>query len=281
MPVKAKTSGLSDLSIISKQIRKRILKMVCRSGSSHVGTALSIVDILVALYFRALNLDPRHPSADGRDRFLLSKGHGCSALYATLVERGFCDEKILDGFSVDNGTLWGHSTWKTMPGIEASTGSLGHGLPIGAGMALAAKLDTKKHRVFVLLGDGECDEGSVWEAVLFAGHKKLDNLVAIVDYNKIQSFGRTKEVLDLEPFADKWKACKWSVREVDGHDLPALAKVLGSLPFEAGKPSVLLANTVKGKGVSFMEHSLDWHYKCPDKDQLGLAMGELDSDDEE
>jgi transketolase len=243
-----------------------------------VGTALSIVDILVVLYFRAMNIDPQHSLADSRDRFLLSKGHGCAALYATLAARGFSDEKILEGFSVDNGTLWGHSTWKTMPGIEASTGSLGHGLPIGVGMALAAKLDGKKHRVFVLLGDGECDEGSVWEAALFAGHKKLDNLVAIVDYNKIQSFGSTRDVLDLEPFADKWKACKWSASEVDGHGLTALAKVFGSLPFENGKPSVVLANTVKGRGVSFMEHSLDWHYKCPDKAQMSQALGELDDE---
>lgn len=260
-------------------IRRAVLNMVSRSNSSHVGTSFSIVDILTALYFNILKIDPKNPMWDSRDRFILSKGHGCAALYATLVERGFAKREILEGFSCDNGTLWGHSTWGTMPGIEAATGSLGHGLSIGLGMALAARADGKKHRVFVLLGDGECDEGSVWEAILFAGHRKADNLVAIVDYNKIQSVGFTKDVLDLEPFADKFRAMGWSVREIDGHDFKQINDALSGVPFEKGKPTAIIAHTVKGKGVSFMENTIDWHYKSPNPDQLKTAIGEIDEKD--
>ena len=255
----------------ARRIRRRILKMVHASKSSHVGTALSSVEILVALYFKVMHIDPQKPDWPDRDIFLLSKGHGCSAQYATLVERGYADEKILDGFAKDGGTLWGHATYGTMPGIEAATGSLGHGLPIGLGMAIA----NPKRRVFVLLGDGECDEGSVWEAALFAGHRRQENLTAIIDYNKIQSLGRTKDVLDLEPLADKWKAMRWGVKEADGHDLAQLAKILSKTPIEKGKPSLLIAHTTKGKGVSFMENSLDWHYKNPDDKQMAAALEEL------
>ncbi|MBM3229851.1 transketolase [Candidatus Parvarchaeota archaeon] len=275
--VAGKPKGFGELEAQARNIRKLVLGMIHKSNSSHIGTSFSIVELLVGLYFSALRVDPARPQWAQRDYFLLSKGHGCAALYATLARRGFADEKMLDGFSVDGGTLWGHSTWKTMPGIEASTGSLGHGLPIGVGLALAAKLDKRPNRVFVLLGDGECDEGSVWEALLYAGHKKLDNLVAIIDYNKVQSFGNTKDVLDLEPFSDKWKAANWAAREIDGHDFGQITKALASVPFEPGKPSVVIAHTVKGKGVSFMENSLDWHYKTPDKEQLEKSIGEIDA----
>ena len=259
-----------DLPTRAKAVRRNILAMVSRSESAHVGTALSCADLLVALYFGVMRIDPKKPQWDERDRFLLSKGHGCSALYATLVERGYADTKILDGFCMDGGTLWGHATSKTMPGVEASTGSLGHGLPLGLGMAIA----NNKSKVFVLMGDGECDERSVWEAALLAGHRGQDNLVAIIDYNKIQSLGSTREVLDLEPLAAKWKAMRWSVREVDGHDIAAVQKTLKKLPFHKGKPSLLIAHTTKGKGVSYMENSLDWHYKTPDKKQLKEALEE-------
>ncbi|VVB57152.1 1-deoxy-D-xylulose-5-phosphate synthase [uncultured archaeon] len=255
----------------ARRVRERILRMVAASKSSHVGTALSAADLLVALYFKVMRIDPKRPDWPERDIGLLSKGHGCTALYATLVERGYADPKILEGFAVDGGTLWGHATWGTMPGVEAATGSLGHGLPLGLGMAIAKS----SRRVFVLMGDGECDEGSVWEAALFAGHRHQENLVAIIDYNKIQSLGNTKDVLDLEPLAAKWKAMRWGVQEVDGHDPDAVAAALSKLPFESGKPSVLIAHTVKGKGVSFMEHSLDWHYKNPDEKQLAAALEEL------
>lgn len=268
-------SRLDALVAASKRVRRRIVQMTHRSRSAHTGTSLSAVDILVTLYSGVLNISPQKTDDPDRDRFILSKGHGCAALYATLVEYGYAKEDVLQGFSVDNGTLWGHVTWKTIPGIEISSGSLGHGLSIGLGMALAGKINGKKYRAFVVLGDGECDEGSVWEAALFAGHAHADNLVAIVDYNKIQSMGSTKEVLDLEPFADKWKAANWSVREIDGHDFAQLEKALSSVPFEKGKPSVIIAHTTKGKGVSFMENSLDWHYKNPDGVQLMQAIAEI------
>jgi transketolase len=252
--MKNPADGLAE---VSKKVRRRVLGMIHASGAAHVGTSLSEVELLVALYFRALRIDPKKPKDPGRDRFILSKGHGCAGLYATLVERGFADAAILDGFCKDGGALWGHSTRNTMPGIEVSTGSLGHGLPLGVGVAIAAKADHLPHRIFVLLGDGECDEGSVWEAALFAGHRKLDNIVAIVDYNKVQSFGSVKEVLGLEPFADKWRACGWSAREIDGHNVEEAVSALSAVPFEKGRPSVIIAHTVKGKGVSFMENSLD------------------------
>jgi len=267
-----------SLAQASKRVRKQVLAMVHASGASHVGTSLSAVDILVSLYFNVLRIDPANPGDPSRDRLLLSKGHGCAALYAVLAERGFAGKEILEGFSVDGGTLWGHSTWKTMPGIEASTGSLGHGLPIGAGMAIAAKADGRASRVFVILGDGECDEGSVWEAAMLAGHRRLDNLVAIVDYNKIQSLGSVKEVLDLEPFSAKWRAFGWAAKEINGHSHEEIISSLSKVPFEQGKPSVLIAHTVKGKGVSFMENELAWHYKSPDAAQLKSACGEIDEE---
>lgn len=269
-----------DLVKTSKEIRKKIIRMAHHSQSSHSGSALSAVDILTVLYFKILHLDPSNALLKTRDRFILSKGHACMALYATLAQRGFFPDSFLDKFYVNDGALFGHPVLHTAPGIEASTGSLGHGLSLGVGIATALKFDagnSKPSRVFVLLGDGECDEGSVWEAALFAPQAKLDNLIAIVDYNKIQSFGRTADVVDLEPFAKKWESFGWAVKEVDGHDPQALAAVLGSVPFEKNKPSLVLAHTVKGKGVSFMEDKLEWHYKSPNSDQAEIALAELNS----
>lgn len=258
------------------EIRKRIIRMIAAGKSCHVGTALSIVDILTALYFRVLNVTPEHPADPRRDRFLLSKGHGASALYATLASRGFCDPKILEGYVQDGGTLTAHTNSFSIPGIELSAGSLGHGLSVGAGMALAGKHDGTPARVFVLLSDGECDEGAVWEAALAAGQFKLDNLVAIIDYNKIQSFGTVQEVMNLEPFQGKWTSFGWAVREVDGHDFPQIVATLEHVPFEPGRPSAVIAHTVKGKGVSFMEHQLAWHYNTPSEEEVRLAVAELD-----
>jgi len=259
----------------AKEIRRRIIRMISASRSSHVGAALSAVDILVALYFSELKVNPKSPHDPERDRFILSKGHGCSALYASLALRGFFNESVLDTYCADDGVLPGHVTLRCVPGIEASTGSLGHGLPIGVGMALAARLDSRAYRTFVVMGDGECDEGSVWEAAMFAGQKGLDNLIAIIDYNKIQAFGRTSDVLDLEPFAKKWESFGWAAIEVDGHSISALCKALGSVPFEKGKPSVVIAHTIKGKGVSFMENRLEWHYKSPKPEEEERALEEL------
>lgn len=249
--------------------------MVHRAKASHIGGCLSAADILAVLYGAVLRVDPARPDWEDRDRCILSKGHGAAAFYATLAERGFFPASWLEEFCRDGGRLFGHVTRGHLPGVEVSAGSLGHGLPIGCGMALAAARDGRPSRVFVVLSDGECDEGSTWEAALFAGHHGLDNLVAIVDYNGIQSFGSVKEVLDLDPLADKWRAFRWAVRELDGHDHRSLATALADVPFEPGRPSVVVARTVKGKGVSFMEHELAWHYRSPDDAQLAAALREL------
>jgi transketolase len=252
--------------------------MVHRAGASHVGSCLSAVDLLAVLYGGALRVDPARPDWPERDRFLQSKGHAAAALYATLAECGFFPVADLDTYSRDGSPLTGHVSHH-VPGVELSTGSLGHGLPVGCGMALAGKRGGDSYRVFVLLSDGELDEGSNWEAALFAGHHRLDNLVAVVDYNKIQSFGRVEDVLGLEPLADKWRAFNWAVREVDGHDMGAVQRLLGSVPWEPGRPGVLLAHTIKGKGVSFMEDRLAWHYKTPTAEQLTQALAELAGQD--
>jgi transketolase len=249
--------------------------MTHRARSSHVGTCLSIADILAVLYGEVLHVDPARPDWPDRDRFILSKGHGVAAVYAVFAERGFFPKEWLDTYCQDGSKLAGHITHHGVPGVEASTGSLGHGLSIGCGMALAGKRDGRPYRVFVMLSDGECDEGSTWEAVLFAPHHRLDNLIAIVDYNKIQAFGAVKEVLDLEPLADKWRAFRWTVREIDGHDYEQIEDALTSVPFEPGKPSCIIAHTVKGKGVSFMENQLAWHYKSPNDEQLAQALAEI------
>jgi transketolase len=249
--------------------------MVNNARSSHIGTAYSMTDLLAVLYGSVLKIDPTQPDWPDRDRFILSKGHGCTALYASLAERGFFPLDWLETFYQNGSPLVGHATHSHVPGVEVSTGSLGHGLSIASGMALAAQRDNRQHRVFVMLSDGECNEGSTWEAILFAGHQKLSNLVAIVDYNKIQSLGRVEDVLDLEPMADKWRAARWAVREIDGHDFTQVQDVFAALPFEPGKPNCVIAHTVKGKGVSFMENSLLWHYRSPDPDEYAKAMQEL------
>lgn len=256
------------------RIRVRALRMVHRAKSGHLGSSFSIADILAVLYGGILNVDSIRPDWADRDRFILSKGHGASTVYAALAECGFIPEEWLDGFYLNDTHLPGHVT-HTVPGIEASTGALGHGLPIGSGMALAGKYDDKPYRVYVVLSDGDCDEGSTWEAALFAHQHKLDNLVAIVDYNKIQGFGRTSEVIDLEPLVEKWQSFGWSAREIDGHNHGEIEKALMAVPFETGKPSCIVAHTVKGKGVSFMEDQVAWHYRSPDDEQMRQALEEL------
>jgi transketolase len=263
-----------DISILADYIRSQTLRMVHRANASHVGSCLSMADLLAVLYGGVLRVDPAQPAWPDRDRFILSKGHGAAALYAVLAERGFFPTAWLDLHVQDGSPLLGHASHH-VPGVELSTGSLGHGLPVGCGMALAGKREEKPYRVFVLLSDGELDEGSNWEAILFAPQHHLDNLVAIVDYNKIQSFGSVKEVLDLDPLADKWRAFRWAVREIDGHDHAQIESALNSVPFEPGKPSVIIAHTVKGKGVSFMEDQLAWHYRSPNAEQLAQALAGL------
>lgn len=265
-----------DYGDIAKEIRKKILKMIFDSQSSHIGSALSCIDILTVLYFKILSIDPKNPLDENRDRFILSKGHAASALYATLAQRGFFPEKILDTYCLNGSKLAGHSTMNCMPGVEVSTGSLGHGLNIGAGIALAEKQDNKNYRVFVLMSDGECEEGTVWEAAMFGSHHKLDNLIAIIDYNKLQAFGRTNDVINLEPLKDKWISFGWRVQEIDGHNFNEIEKTCEKSPFEKNKPSIIIAHTIKGKGISFMENKLEWHYKSPNKEQYNSALKELE-----
>jgi transketolase len=235
-----------------------------------------MADLLAVLYSRVLRLDPSRPSWLDRDRFILSKGHGAAIAYAVLAELGFFPVEWLDTYFQDGSNLAGHVNSHRVPGVEVSTGSLGHGLPIGCGIALAGKRESQPYRVFVLLSDGEMDEGSNWEAILFAPQHRLDNLVAIVDYNKIQSFGTVQDVLDLDPLADKWRAFRWTLREIDGHNHQEIEDTLAKVPFEPGKPSAIIAHTVKGKGVSFMENRLEWHYKSPNEQQLAEALAELE-----
>lgn len=267
--------NIESYRTLATQIRVDALKMTHRAKSSHIGGSLSIADLLAVLYSRVLRVDLSRPDWRDRDRFILSKGHAVAALYAALAERGLLPKEWLDTYCQDGSHLPGHITYG-VPGVEVSTGSLGHGLSIGCGMALAGKRDGCPYRVFVLLSDGECDEGSTWEAALFIPHHQLDNLVAIVDYNKIQSFGMVKDVLDLDPLAGKWQAFGWATRDIDGHDFDQIENALLSVPFEPGRPSCIIAHTVKGKGVSFMEGQLAWHYKHPSDKELQQALAELE-----
>lgn len=234
-----------------------------------------MAELLAVLYGEVLRVDPSQPTWPDRDRFILSKGHGCAGLYSVLAERGFFPTSWLNEFYLNGSPLAGHIVHSKVPGVEFSTGALGHGLSVACGMALGFKRDRAPSRVFVMLSDGECDEGSTWEAALFAPHHGLDNLVAIVDYNKIQSLGSVKEVLNLEPFADKWRSFGWSVVEIDGHDIEQVRSALLGTPIQADKPSCVIAHTVKGKGVSFMEGNLLWHYRSPAGDEFIRALEEL------
>jgi transketolase len=260
---------------LARRIRRRALECVYRAQTSHIGSCLSMADILAVLYGRVLRVDPQAPSAADRDRFILSKGHGAAGLYGTLAETGFFDAELLKTYCEDGSILMGHVS-HAVPGIEASTGSLGHGLPLGCGLALAAARTGRPYCTFVLLSDGELDEGSNWEAALFAGHHRLAQLTAVVDCNGIQSYGTVAEVLDLEPLADKWRAFRWNVVEVPGHDHAALVAAFETAAVETSRPTVVLARTVKGKGVSFMEDRLLWHYRSPDAGELQRAFAELE-----
>lgn len=258
---------------LARRIRLNALEMTCRGHSAHIGSVLGVADILAALYGRVMSYRPEEPRWPGRDRVILSKGHAGAGMYAVLAECGFFDVALLRQHCADGSRLSGHVSHIGVPGVELSTGSLGHGLGVAAGMALAAKLSAAKHRVFCIMSDGECDEGSVWEAVLFSAHNQLENLTAIIDYNKLQSLAPCAETLALEPFADKWKAFGWQVYEVDGHDLDALSEALAQAGGTA--PHVVIAHTVKGRGVSFMENSVLWHYRSPQGEEYEEARLEL------
>lgn len=263
-----------DSRSLARRMRAQALQMVHRAKASHIGSALSICDIVAVLYAQVLRVDPSQPAAPDRDRFILSKGHACVAVYAALAETDFFPREELLKYGQDHSVLMNHISHK-VAGVEFSTGSLGHGLPFGTGKALAAKRSRLGWNTHVLLSDGELGEGSNWEAMMFAAHHQLDNLVAIVDYNKLQSLTTVEKTLRVEPLADKARAFGWAVREVDGHDHDALRDLLQGVAWEPGKPSFLIAHTTKGKGVSFMENSVDWHYKSPSTEQLELALKEI------
>jgi len=265
-----------DLPLIALTVRKRILEIIHQAKGGHTGGSLSSVDILTSLYFNVLNIDPANPAKTERDRFIMSKGHSVESLYCILAEVGFIDDSLLDTYGKFNSTLTGHPTNK-IPGIELNSGALGHGLPVGVGMALAARMDKSKSRVFVLMGDGEQGEGSIYEAAMAAGHYKLDKLIAIIDRNCLQISGNTEDVMSLEPLASRWEAFGWYVIECNGNNINELNKAFQSIPVVAGKPHLVIAHTIKGKGVSFMENIAKWHHGVPSKEQLENAMKELDA----
>ncbi len=261
----------------ARLLRRAVIEMLAAAGSGHPGGSLSAVEIVTALYFHVLRLKPEDPAWPDRDRFILSKGHAAPVLYAALAHRGFFPKEELLTLRKFGSRLQGHPDLRKLPGVEASTGSLGQGLSVGVGMALAGKLDGRGYRVWVLLGDGESEEGQVWEAAMAAAHYRLDNLTAILDYNGLQIDGRLEEVLSPLPFPEKWRAFGWAVREVDGHDLAALLEAFAWASGVRGQPSVVIAHTVKGKGVSFMEGSVDWHGKAPSPAQAAEALAEIDA----
>jgi len=257
------------------ELRGKVVEMSHAAQAAHLASSLSCADILAAAYWHVLRLDPSRPKDPHRDRFILSKGHAAAALYAVLAMRGFFPISELDTFCRDGGRLAEHPPANLLPGVEAATGSLGHGLPLGCGMALSGRIKGETFRIFALLSDGENNEGSVWEAAMFASAQKLENVCVIVDYNKWQATARSDETLMLAPLRDKWAAFGWDASEIDGHDIAALAEAMQRVPNGSGKPVALIAHTVKGKGVSFMEDDNNWHYRAPTADELARAHREL------
>ena len=266
--------SLDEFKAIARGLRRDVVEMTFAAGSGHPGGSLSEIDILTALYLGAMRHDPQNPAWPDRDRFILSKGHACPGLYAVLARCGYFPQQELSTFRTINSRLQGHAHTMT-PGVEMNSGSLGQGLSFAVGTALAANLDKKGHRVYSLLGDGECDEGQVWEAAMSAAHYGLDNLTAFVDRNRIQNDRFTSEVMELEPLADKWRAFGWNTLDIDGHDISQVLDAIAEAKKTHGQPTVIIARTVKGKGVSFMENNPDFHGRAPNKEEYELAMGEL------
>tara|TARA_Y100000590_G_scaffold165151_1_gene189162 strand:+ start:3604 stop:4416 length:813 start_codon:yes stop_codon:yes gene_type:complete len=265
-----------ELKEIALNLRKKIIEISYISKAHHVGSELSCIDILVSLYFKIMNVYPKEPKNQDRDYFILSKGHAALALYVTLMQRGFFSENFLKKeFLSDGGQLGGHPDKDLEKGIEISSGSLGQGLAIGAGISLINKKDNKKNKTFVLLGDGECNEGMIWETALFASHQKLSNLLAIIDYNKLQGLGSTTKIINLEPLKEKFQSFGWNTVEVDGHDIDSIISVIEKLFLQNDKPNLLIANTVKGKGVPFMENRFESHYEVLDKKKYEEAIKKL------
>lgn len=257
-------------------LRARIIETSHKAGIPHLGSCLSCVDILTALYFSILRIDPKDALSPDRDRFILSKGHGAPALFQVLAMKGFYPETMLDNYGEDGGIFAEHPPSPAyLPGIEAATGSLGHGLPIAVGMAIAARMQNRHYKVYAVLSDGECNEGSIWEAAMFAAAQKVSNLCIIIDFNKWQATGRSKEVMALDPLVDKWRAFGWNTYEIDGHNMPTLVQTLENFSVGNSKPTAIIAHTIKGKGVSFMEDDNNWHYRIPTANEVSLAKLEL------
>ncbi|MBU7591195.1 transketolase [Metabacillus halosaccharovorans] len=268
---------MEEIAFLKKkaiEIRKSLLTMIYEARTGHTGGSLSNTDILTVLYYKIMNIDPNNPNWEERDRYVQSKGHSVESLWAILADKGFFPKEELKTFSKFNSRLIGHPNNK-VPGIEMNTGSLGHGLPISVGMALAAKMDGKSYRVYTLMGDGEQAEGSVWEGAMAASQYKLDNLTAIIDRNRLQITNNTEDVMGLEPLGDKWRSFGWEVVEVDGNDVEELVNVFSHTQKTPGKPTLILANTVKGKGISFAENQVGWHHRVPTEEEYNLAMEEL------
>lgn len=275
-------NGTERLAELSRETRKAIFAMIYKAGGGHIAPAFSAVEILMVLYFGGgLRYDPCKPDWEERDRFILSKGHACTALYAVLARAGFFPSEWLDSLCQKGSNLGGHPDMHLIPGVEATTGALGHGFSFAIGQAMAGKMDGKGYHTYVLLGDGECQEGSIWEAALSAVQHKLSNLTAIVDYNKFQAMDRLDNIVGLEPMAGKWKAFGWDVTEVDGHDLATLQSVLPRQATENGPPRMIIAHTTKGKGVSFMENQALWHYRLPNAEEMLVVLDELGFSPEE
>jgi transketolase len=269
--------GPEELETLAQKIRVQILNMIYQTRGPHLGSSFSCIELLVALYFHTLKTTPEDWHNPKRDRFIFSKGHASPGFYAALYQRGFISQEDMLGFAINGGVLQQHPDCDLQRGIEVSTGSLGHGLSIGSGMAYALKKDGNPARVFVMISDGELNEGSTWEAVLFAAHHKLDNLTLLVDYNHMGALGFTRDTLDLDPLAKKFSAFNWAAETIDGHSFSEILSTFDRLPLLSGFPSAVVAETVKGKGVSFMENQLNWHYCCPNEEQYAQARKELGS----
>ncbi len=267
---------IADLRWRASILRARIIETSHKTSTPHLGSCLSCVDILTALYFSALRIDPALPRDPDRDRFILSKGHGAAALFQVLAMRGFYPESMLDDYGEDGSVFAEHPpTPDHLAGIEAATGSLGHGLPLGLGMALAGRIQKRTYNVYAVLSDGECNEGSVWEAAMLAAAQKVSSLFAIIDFNKWQATDRSREVMALDPLVDKWRAFGWNACEMDGHDMGAILEALAKYRGAGDKPTMIVAHTVKGKGVSFMEDDNNWHYRIPTADEVARSKVEL------
>ena len=270
------TKTIHELEKIASGLRLEILDMAIRAKGGHIGGAFSVIDTLTVLYMNILNHDPQNPSWESRDRLLFSKGHSCLALYTVLAECGYFKKQLLEKYAVDEGAFAGHPEREFIPGVEITAGSLGHGHSLGVGMALAGKIDSKDYRVFVVSSDGELNEGSTWEAIMSASQYNLDNLTIIIDYNKYISLGTINSIMNIDPLKKRFESFGWAVNEIDGHNMGEIVSSLEKIPYNKDKPSAIIANTIKGKGVSFMENVPMWHFRAPSPEEAILARKELE-----